>query len=419
MTEQAYDPLDGSEKYRVLRELGRGGMGEVFLGEHIGLGTRVVIKLLHLELSGKSALVDRMRLEAQACARLSHPNVVRVTDFDRTPKGRPFFVMEYLPGRSLSEEVEARGGFLPVAEAIDVTRQALAGLAHAHAAGLVHRDMKLDNLFVVDPSTLGGRTLIKILDFGVAKVMQGASGDAPSPLMVPTGTGVVVGTPRFFAPEQARGQRLDHRADIYAMGLVLYSLVAGRGPFDDAKNITEMARAHVLTAPEPPSRFARQAIPPALDAAVLRAVAKRPEDRHQSAEELSNELGAIAQQLAGAPESPGTTSYQQPAAHPPTPAPTGAYPSPPASHTASPEPSPPWAPAVATPHDGGPAAPTARLPAPSRPSGTYEPTQAMGAPLAAPPAPLPRRYSFAFTAMVVVIAGLTGAVVALLALRLG
>src|SRR5690606_36943766 len=138
-----------------------------------------------------------------------------------TPKGRPFFVMEYLPGRSLSDEVEARGGFLPVAEAIEVSRQALAGLGHAHAAGLVHRDMKLDNLFVVDPSTTGGKTLVKILDFGVAKVVGGA-GDAPSPLMVPTGTGVVVGTPRFFAPEQARGQKLDHRADIYAMGLVVY-----------------------------------------------------------------------------------------------------------------------------------------------------------------------------------------------------
>src|SRR5690606_11675247 len=103
------------------------------------------------------------------------------------------------------------------------------------------------------------------------------------------------------APEQARGQKLDHRADIYAMGLVIYSLVAGRGPFDDAKNITEMARAHVLTQPEPPSRFAPQAIPPALDAAVLRATAKRPEDRHQSAEELPNELAHIAAQLASSP----------------------------------------------------------------------------------------------------------------------
>src|SRR5690606_3770089 len=275
-----HDPLDGSEKYRAIQELGRGGMGEVFLCEHVGLGSKVVVKLLHAELSDKSALVDRMRLEAQALARLNQPNIVRVTDFDRTPTGRPFFVMEFLPGRSLADLVAERGGVLPVPEAVNMVRQALAGLGAAHQAGMVHRDIKLDNLFVADATGHDGqvRPTIKILDFGVAKVLA-PTGDAPAPLAVPTKTGMVVGTPLFFAPEQARGQKLDHRADIYAMGLVLYNLLAGRGPFDDAANITEMARAHVFKVPDPPSRLAPQPVSAELDAIVLRAVQKKPEDR--------------------------------------------------------------------------------------------------------------------------------------------
>ncbi|MCA9622256.1 MAG: protein kinase, partial [Myxococcales bacterium] len=137
MSQLTYDPLEGSGKYKILRELGRGGMGEVFLGEHASLGSKVVVKLLHAELSDKSNLVDRMRLEAQACARLNHPNIVRVTDFDRTPSGRPYFVMEYLPGQSLADEAEAAGGVLPLAKSLDLVVQALEGLSVAHAAGLV------------------------------------------------------------------------------------------------------------------------------------------------------------------------------------------------------------------------------------------------------------------------------------------
>ncbi|MBI4702270.1 MAG: serine/threonine protein kinase [Deltaproteobacteria bacterium] len=273
------DPLAGCSKYRSLRLLGRGGMGEVVLAEHVALGSKVVVKLLHAELGTKAHLVDRLRLEAQALARLSHPNLVKVTDFDRTPAGRPFIVMEYLAGRSLRDELTARGGTLPVLDAIDLACQALAGLAVAHEAGLVHRDVKLDNLFAV------------------AQVVEGAS-EAPAPLMVPTGTGIVVGTPRFLAPEQARAQPLDHRADIYALGLVLYTLLAGRGPFDDARDLAEIAKAHIIRQPEPPSRFAAQPIPPALDAAVLRSLEKSPDARFQSAAEMAAELRRIAASCA-------------------------------------------------------------------------------------------------------------------------
>lgn len=409
----AYDPLEGSDKYRVIKELGRGGMGEVFLGEHIALGTQVVIKLLHLELSNKSGLVDRMRLEAQACARLNHPNIVRVTDFDRTPRGRPYFVMEYLPGQALSEEAEGRGGYLPVAEALDMTRQALDGLAYAHEAGLIHRDIKLDNLFVVEPKKPTDKKVVKILDFGVAKVTDTGGDDAPAPLMVPTGMGVVVGTPRFFAPEQARGQKLDHRADIYAMGLVLYNLVAGRGPFDHCQTITEMARAHVLTPPAPPSQLAPQPIPPALDQAVLRAIAKTPDERWPSAEAFAQALAAI-DVSAAAPAHPNATAYQTPAASSPS---LGGVSSPAVHQSGHGYPAPTASgsmPAVTA--SGATPAPT------TQPSGHA--TQSMGTPPAAltgaTPAPAagPKRYGYGVAAAVVLVCGLLGAGIAMAALNM-
>ena len=437
----SYDPLEGSQKYKVLREIGRGGMGEVFLGEHLSLGTKVVIKLLHAELSGKSNLVDRMRLEAQACARLNHPNIVRVTDFDSTASGRPYFVMEYLPGRSLLEEVAARGGYVAVEDAIDMVRQALDGLAVAHAAGLVHRDIKLDNLFLCESGSQPGlKPLVKILDFGVAKVVDSGTDQTPAPLMVPTGTGVVVGTPRFFAPEQARGMKLDHRADVYAMGLVLYSLVAGRGPFDDAKTITEMAKAHVLNKPQPPSHYAQQAIPPGLDAAVLHAIAKQPKERFQSAAEFAAELERIShEQSASAasstpsqrqPELPdqtgssaATAKLPQHPGHPTGPLPS--FPRPPdnqaqgAQAQASSAAHPPQQPAAALPsyqHQQH------QQPAQALPSAVPSQPQppAVPAPGAAPQpmTPAGRRFSHGFAAIIMVVACLMGVVLALVIQRL-
>jgi len=415
-----YDPLEGSAKYRTTKELGRGGMGEVFLGEHLSLGSKVVIKLLHAELSDRSGLVDRMRLEAQSLASLNHPNIVRVTDFDRTPSGRPYFVMEYLPGRPLSDDVASRGGFVPPAEAINIARQALAGLTAAHQAGLVHRDMKLDNLFVAEAPGPDGtpQRVIKILDFGVAKVMDRDADDGPAPLMVPTGTGVVVGTPRFFAPEQARGQKLDHRADIYAMGLVLYSMLVGRGPFDHATNITEMAKAHVLQKPEPPSRLASQHIPPELDAIILRAVEKNPDARFQSAAEFSAELARVEQMLASG--QPAAT----PAAHPATqfgaPSVQQQAPATPIPVSGSDAETERFQRSQHTPPPRSDMAPTAPLPAGSQPGATGAHTQAMGAP---PPGMLAsqggaKRYGMGMVAAVLMLASLFGAAAAALALRL-
>lgn len=289
-------PLDGLTKYRVLSTLGRGGMGEVFLCEHAMLGHRVVLKALHAELTRRPTLVDRMRLEAQILAQLRHPNLVRVTDYDETPGGRPYFVMEYLPGHSLSDEVKHRGGALPLREAVDLGVQTLAGLHHAHERGLVHRDIKLDNLFLCDAPSPHVPRVLKVLDFGVAKLLDDQAG-ALAPLAVPTAAGMVVGTPRFFAPEQARGFPLDARADLYSFGLCLYVLIAGRGPFDDCKSFIEVARAHVLRAPDPPSALASQVIPKALDELILKCIAKAPEARPPSARAVATELHALGARL--------------------------------------------------------------------------------------------------------------------------
>ncbi|HTN91996.1 MAG TPA: serine/threonine-protein kinase, partial [Sorangium sp.] len=240
-----------------------------------------------------------------------------------TPAGHPYFVMERLEGTTLGEEL-ARRGALPVAEAIDLVRQVLAGLSAAHRVGLVHRDVKLDNVFLCAPGAAapGGARVAKVLDFGVAKVLdrgvaklldrgivEGAAGlDPPLPVpgpAYPTEAGLLVGTPRTASPEQARCEAVDARADVYAAGLLLYTLVVGQGPFAHLDDALEVLQAHVREAPCPPSMRAAQAIPPALDGAVLKALAKRPEERFQSAEAFAEELGRIATGLAGAEGSAG------------------------------------------------------------------------------------------------------------------
>lgn len=270
--------------YRARRRLGRGGAGEVFEAEHIGLAKPVVVKLLHADLSDVPRLVERMRVEAQVLARLSHPNLVVVTDFGQTAEGRSFLVMERLEGRTLAEELAVRGA-LPTPEAVALVRQALSGLAAAHGAGVVHRDVKPENLFVCAPDAEGRRRL-KVLDFGVAKLLEEGA-------RFPTEQGVLVGSPRCAAPEQVLGGAVDGRTDVYAAGVVLYTLLSGRGPFDHATRVEEVLRAHVAEVPAPPSRVAPQEIPAALDRAVLRALEKDPARRFPGAAAFAAELERI------------------------------------------------------------------------------------------------------------------------------
>jgi eukaryotic-like serine/threonine-protein kinase len=288
-----YDPFEGTA-YRAGRRLRAGGMGELYLVEHRATGRIVVAKLLHQRLASDARLVERLRIEAQSAAQIDHHHVVKVLGVDRTTAGQLFIVMEYLQGRTLAEQMAAEG--VPhVLEAVAFTCQLLSALQATHAKGLVHRDIKPDNLFICEAHE--GPRYLKLLDFGVARVMPGSTAVEPLPQGFETRTGVVVGTPRFVSPEGAMGQRVDPRADLYSVGLVLYIMLAGRGPFDHFEGDHMLLTAHAAEDPEAPSRLATEPVPPELDRAVLKALAKDPTERFQSAQEFQNVLEMVAKLL--------------------------------------------------------------------------------------------------------------------------
>jgi serine/threonine-protein kinase len=281
-SQAAYDVFNGTP-YRTLRRIGAGGMGEVFLVEHRRTSRELVAKLIHEKLATDPRFVERLRIEAEALGQLDHPNLVKVVGFDKTQNGRSFIVMESLRGRTLSKELASAEG-ISVLDALTYACQVLSALGAAHELGLVHRDIKPDNLFVC--SDASGVRSVKLLDFGVARVTPAATAIVPLPAALATEVGAVLGTPRFASPEGATGGSIDARADLYATGLVLYLMLAGRGPFDDEQGAGRLLSAHARRAPDPPSRFAKTPIPPELDRAVLKALEKDPDARFQTAGEF-------------------------------------------------------------------------------------------------------------------------------------
>ena len=266
--------------YVIVGLLGQGGMGEVYEVEHAQLGRRAALKVLHRNHLDRPDLAARLCEEARLLARLRHQNLVEVFDLGVTADGRPYFAMPLLCGRDLREELTRRRA-LPAEAAIALAAQALDGLAVAHAAGLVHRDVKLENLFLEEDGTL------RVLDFGVAKVLNGVD-------LGRTGPGAPPGTPRSMAPEQCAGEPVDARTDLYAVGLVLYELCTGSGPFDDLRGNDHALRfAHCDRWPAPPSQRSPHPIGPAVDAVILRALAKAPEDRFQTAAEMAAALRGL------------------------------------------------------------------------------------------------------------------------------
>ncbi len=273
--------------FRKVRRLQSGGMGDVYLVLHRDLARRFVAKVLRHELLDDARTVDRVRLEAELLARLRHPNIVGIQSWHRLADGRPFLVMEWLRGVTVADELASRG--VPSLRAtLCYARQLLSALGAAHALGVVHRDIKPQNLFLHQRAD--GEVVLKVLDFGVARILPEASSLAPSPLELPTETGTVLGTPRFVSPEGAAGGRVDLRADLYAAGLVLYALLTGRGPFDHQKRLGDVLDAHLHEAPSPPSAHAPFAIPAELDRVVVRSLAKSPDARFQSAAEFEAAL---------------------------------------------------------------------------------------------------------------------------------
>jgi serine/threonine protein kinase len=273
------DDLLAGQPYRKLRRLGGGGMSVVYLVEHELLLKRFALKVLHAFHAERRDLADRARLEAQAIARLRHPNVVDVVDFWFGPHDTPCIVLELLEGATLAKELE-QAGRLPPVTAIGFARQALSALQAAHEIGIVHRDVKPENLFVI--RVPGQADVIKVLDFGLARVLPQAPPAAPAPPVVPTGTGVVVGTLLYMSPEQSRGEKVGPLADVFSLGLVLYTMLTGR-----RVQAAEIARA------EPPSRVVELGRFAGVDAVITRALAPEPAARWASAGEFRRELKRV------------------------------------------------------------------------------------------------------------------------------
>jgi serine/threonine-protein kinase len=271
----------------------------VFVVEHRELGSEFVAKLLHHHLLSDPQVVDRVRIEAQALGRLCHPNIVSVVGYGLTTDHRPYIVTEYLRGQTLGAHLAMVGRLNPL-DALVYATQILWALAATHELGIIHRDIKPENLFLVEQPN--GVSPIKVLDFGLARVIPGVSERAPLPLVLPTDTGVIVGTLRYISPEAAAGNHVDHRADIYSVGVVLYQMLTGRCPFDHAKENASLLVAHVTEQPKPPSHFTRIPLGAALDALVLEALEKSPEQRYQSAREFERAIAEVMAKLLEANE---------------------------------------------------------------------------------------------------------------------
>jgi len=271
------DPFIGTvvgERYRVVSRIGVGGMGAVYRAEHTMMRRDLAIKVLLPELGGKEEFARRFEREAESASRLTHPNIITVTDFGRTPEGSLFLVMEFLAGESLSSAIAA--GPMPPARALAIVRQILRALEHAHAAGVVHRDLKPENIMLVERE--GQRDVVKILDFGIAKVTEPASGQEAL-----TQAGVIFGTPEYLSPEQALGEPVDARADIYAAGIILYEMLAGRRPFENEDKV-KIISMHLSHAP-PRIRDVSPTVdvPLPLEQAVMQALEKTREHRFATA----------------------------------------------------------------------------------------------------------------------------------------
>lgn len=277
------------QKYRIIRLLGEGGMGAVYEGENTRIHRRVAIKVLHAAVAESADAVQRFEREAQAAGRIGSEHIVEVLDLGHLPDGDRYMVMEFLEGQSLSERIAARGR-LPAQAVAPIVIELLEGLHAAHEAGIVHRDLKPDNVFLL-ASRSGQKDFVKILDFGISK-FNTLGGEFSM-----TRTGAVMGTPYYMSPEQAKGNRaVDHRADLYAVGVILYESISGEVPFN-AGTFNELLFKIVLENPVPLTEKVPD-LDPAFAAIVSKAMARDPEQRFQTARELQEALRAW---LAGAP----------------------------------------------------------------------------------------------------------------------
>ncbi len=280
---EAADPLIGrtiAERYRIVELLGRGGMGVVYKVEHVHIGKFMAMKLLHGALARERSTVQRFQREAEAASQLSHPNTVQVFDFGRS-EGMMYLVMEYLEGEDLGQLIR-REGHLDFVRAARITAQVCASVSEAHGAGIIHRDIKPENIFIQRGAD--GRELAKVLDFGLAKLRDNRGN------ITVTRAGHIVGTPYYMSPEQIRGEDVDARGDVYAIGAMLYKTITGTPPFVGNTPMAVLTK-HLTEELELPSARSGEHIPEA-DAIIRKAMAKLPRDRFGSAEEFREALAA-------------------------------------------------------------------------------------------------------------------------------
>jgi serine/threonine-protein kinase len=304
------DPWKGrviAGRFQLMRKLGDGGMGEVYLAEQQPMGRMVALKVLRSGLAEDPNQVERFKREAQAISRLQHPNTVIVHDFGQSPDGTLFIAMEYLEGETLASVLE-REGRIDATRMRHVFSQICGSLAEAHEQRIVHRDLKPENIFL---TTRGGvKDFVKVLDFGIAKVNDTATGGKLETL---TRAGAIFGTPQYMSPEQIKGGDLDARADVYALGVMLYQVLAGHLPWQAATAV-EMLTKHLAEAPAPlslPTVEARLAA--RLEAVAMRALSKKREDRPASVPAFMTELNAAFEPATGmsAPPAPQGVALQE------------------------------------------------------------------------------------------------------------
>jgi serine/threonine-protein kinase len=294
------DPLEGqtlAEKYLVEQLIKHGGMGSVYRGKHVMMDKTVAIKVLRPSLAGDDAVVARFSREAKAASRISHPHAVSVTDFGESESGVVFLVMEYLDGRTLKDLIRSEGP-MPLARAVEIVRQVSGALDAAHLQGVIHRDLKSDNIML---SQTNGGDWAKVLDFGIAKIQQ-PEGARDNDI---TAANLVIGTPQYMSPEQcSQTGTIDARSDIYSLGVIVFEMLTGRVPFTGESPTMIMMKQ---VQDEPPSVLeTRPDLPASVDELIKKALAKRPSDRFRTAGELSESLnraaaGAAAQDAVGPP----------------------------------------------------------------------------------------------------------------------
>jgi serine/threonine protein kinase len=298
--------------YRILKLLGEGGMGAVYLAEHPGIGRKAAVKVLHPGMAQNAEVVTRFFNEARAANAVKHPGIVEIFDFGTLPTGATYIIMEFLEGESLAARIR-RSGRIRIGDAVEFAFQTAGVLGAAHDKGIVHRDLKPDNLYLIPDTHTPGREMVKVLDFGIAKLNAGAGGSGS----VKTRTGTIMGTPLYMSPEQCRGTKeVDHRTDIYALGIILYEMLCGEPPFV-SEGHGELIHMHIGTPPAPP-RTHNPGIPQDLERVVLKALDKDPGQRFATMGDFQMALrGAQARTVSAPQVDPVAPTPRAPRSDPP------------------------------------------------------------------------------------------------------